>query len=296
MLLSEAIRLFLENLHLANASPHTLKNYASDLEQFREYFARAGEPQVSEFDALAIREWLGDLYAQRLAATSMRRKMAAARSLFKFLHRQGQVKMNPAKLIRTPKIAKTLPNVPTEEQTNTLINQVGDDLLERPQVVRDLAIFEILYGCGLRVSELVGLNLTDIDSTERWLRVLGKGRKEREVPFGSKAAAALQKYLLERKPAAAGETAVFLNVRGKRLGDRSVRHIIKLYSIALAGDDSLHPHSLRHAFATHLLRAGADLRAIQELLGHAQLATTQKYTQVSLQDLMLVYDRAHPKA
>jgi len=295
MSLSEAIRLFLENLHLANASPHTLKNYASDLEQFREYFARASEPQVSEFDALAIREWLGDLYAQRLAPTSMRRKMASVRSLFKFLHRQGQVKLNPAKLIRTPKAPKTLPNVPTEEQTNTLINQVAGDALERPQAARDLAIFEMLYGCGLRVSELVGLNLTDIDSTERWLRVLGKGRKEREVPFGTKAAAALQKYLEERKPAA-GETAVFLNARGKRLGDRSVRHIIKLYSIALAGDDSLHPHSLRHAFATHLLRAGADLRAIQELLGHSQLSTTQKYTQVSLQDLMAVYDRAHPKA
>jgi integrase/recombinase XerC len=295
MLLSEGIRLFLENLHLANASPHTLKNYASDLEQFREYFARAGEPHVAEFDALAIREWLGDLYTQRLAATSMRRKMACARSLFKFLHRQGEVKMNPAKLIRTPKMPKTLPNVPTEEQTNSLINQVAGDTLERPLATRDLAIFEMLYGCGLRVSELVGLNLTDIDTTERWIRVLGKGRKEREVPFGSKAAGALEKWLGERHPAE-GETAVFVNSRGKRIGDRSVRHIVKLYSIALAGDDSLHPHSLRHAYATHLLRAGADLRAIQELLGHAQLSTTQKYTQVSLQDLMAVYDRAHPKA
>jgi integrase/recombinase XerC len=295
MLLSEAIRAFLENLRLANASPHTIRNYTSDLDQFREYFARAGEPRIAEIDPLAIREWLGDLYAQRLASTSMRRKMASARSLFKFLHQRGEVKLNPAKVIRTPKAPKTLPNVPTEEQTNSLINQVAGDSLERPQAARDLAIFELLYGCGLRVSELVGLNLTDIDGTERWLRVLGKGRKEREVPFGSKAAGALQAWLAERT-AVEGETAVFVNTRGRRLSDRSVRHVIKFYSIALAGDDSLHPHSLRHAFATHLLRAGADLRAIQELLGHAQLSTTQKYTQVSLQDLMSVYDRSHPKA
>ena len=293
MLLSEATRAFLDELRLANASPHTIKNYASDLQQFFEYFQKAGEPEVAAMDALMIREYLGHLYHQRLAAVSMRRKLAAVRSLFKYLHRHGLVRMNPARLIRTPKAPKTLPKVPSEEQTNTLINQVAGDELERPQVKRDLAIFELLYGCGLRVSELVGLNMADLDLTDRWLRVRGKGRKERQVPFGAKAAEALLAYLAEREP---GDEALFRGPRGKRLNDRIVRLIIKQYAIALTGDSSLHPHTLRHAYATHLLRAGADLRAIQELLGHAQLSTTQKYTQVSLQDLMAVYDKAHPKA
>ena len=153
----------------------------------------------------------------------------------------------------------------------------------------------MLYGCGLRVSELIGLNQDDIDSAERWIRVRGKGRKERQVPFGSKAADALAAYLADR-PAAAGERAVFLSQRGKRLSDREVRRIVKFYSSMLMGDSSLHPHTLRHAYATHLLSDGADLRAIQELLGHARLSTTQKYTQVSLTDLLAVYDKAHPRA
>jgi len=293
VLLSEAIRAFLEDLRLANSSPHTLKNYASDLAQFIAYFEQAGEPAVAAMDALMIREYLGHLYHQKLAAVSMRRKLAAVRSLFQYLHRHGHVKMNPAKLIRTPKAPQRLPKVPAEEQTNTLIDQVAADKLDRPQVKRDLAIFELLYGCGLRVSELVGLNMADLDLAERWLRVRGKGRKERQVPFGTKASDALLAYLAERE---AGEEALFRGPRGKRLNDRVVRQIIKQYAIALTGDSSLHPHSLRHAYATHLLRAGADLRAIQELLGHAQLSTTQKYTQVSLQDLMAVYDKAHPKA
>ncbi|MBL8178595.1 MAG: tyrosine recombinase XerC [Bryobacterales bacterium] len=293
VLLSEAIRAFLEDLRLANASPHTIKNYASDLAQMLEYFQQAEDPAVSAIDALMIREYLGHLYHQRLAAVSMRRKLAAARSLFRYLHRHGLVRLNPARLIRTPKAPKTLPKVPAEEQTNTLIDQVAADKLERPQVKRDLAIFELLYGCGLRVSELVGLNMGDLDLAERWLRVRGKGRKERQVPFGGKAAEALTAYLAEREP---GEECLFRGPRGKRLNDRTVRLIVKQYSIALTGDSSLHPHTLRHAYATHLLRAGADLRAIQELLGHAQLSTTQKYTQLSLQDLMAVYDKAHPKA
>jgi integrase/recombinase XerC len=158
-----------------------------------------------------------------------------------------------------------------------------------------VALFEFLYGCGLRVSELVGLNLDDIDRGERWLRVRGKGRKERQVPYGAKAEAALERYLPERK-ARPAEMALFLNHRGGRLTDRGVRLIVKLYATALAGDPSIHPHSFRHAYATHLLADGADLRAIQELLGHARLSTTQKYTQVSLTDLIAVYDRAHPKA
>lgn len=295
MLLSEAVRLFLEDLRLGNASEHTLINYGSDLVQFQEYCARASEPEVMQVDCLLIREWLGELYKQRLAAVSMRRKLAAIRSLFRYLHRNGHVRMNAAKLVRTPKAPKLLPKVPTEEQTNALIDGVAAGKLETPHTARDLAAFELLYGCGLRVSELIGLNVSDVDFAERWLRVRGKGRKERQVPYGKKAAEALEAYMQKREPKA-GEEAVFVNKHGARWNVRAVRYIVKLYCTALTGDDSLHPHSFRHAFATHLLRDGADLRAIQELLGHAQLSTTQKYTQVSLQDLMVVYDRAHPKA
>ena len=201
--------------------------------------------------------------------------------------------MNAPRLLRTPRGPKKLPDVMSTEQANALLDSVAAGKLERPHPARDLAILELLYGCGVRVSELVGVNLDDIDRTERWLRVRGKGRKERQVPFGGKAADALERYLAER---VSDEQALFLNHRGGRLTDRGVRGIIKLYATLIAGDSSLHPHSFRHAFATHLLSDGADLRSIQELLGHARLSTTQKYTQVSLTDLMAVYDRAHPKA
>jgi integrase/recombinase XerC len=170
------------------------------------------------------------------------------------------------------------------------------DKLERPFPTRDLAIFELLYGCGLRISELVGLNLEDFDFSERWVRVRGKGKKERQVPYAGKASDALDRYLELRKPATGGERAIFLNHRGGRLTDRGARGIVKFYARMITGDSSIHPHSLRHAYATHLLSDGADLRAIQELLGHARLSTTQKYTQVSVADLMAVYDKAHPKA
>lgn len=293
MLLSEAITAFVEELRRANASPHTVKNYASDLDQMLAYFRRAGEPRLAAIDLLALREWLGHLYEQRLAPASLRRKLATVRALYRFLLRRGMVPMNPAKLLRTPKAPQRLPHVPTEEQTVGLIEQVAADPLESPEACRDLLLFELLYGCGLRVSELVGLDLAHIDRGEGWLRVRGKGDKERQVPFGSKAAAALEAYLAVRGPESG---PLFRNTRGGRLGDRAVRHRIKQYAIALTGDPALHPHTLRHAFATHLLRNGADLRAIQELLGHAQLSTTQKYTQVSLADLMAVYDKAHPKA
>src|SRR6185312_3045792 len=181
------------------------------------------------------------------------------------------------------------------EQVNTLLDGVAADKLERPHPARDLAIFEVLYGCGLRVAELAGLNLEDIDRSEGWLRVRGKGRKERQVPAPRRAAESLERYLGER-PIVREERAVFLNHRGGRLTTRGIAGIVKLYATCLAEDPSAHPHSFRHAYATHLLSAGADLRAIQELLGHARLSTTQKYTQVSLKDLQAVYDRAHPKA
>ncbi len=293
--LERQIGRFIEELERNNASPHTIKSYESDLRQFLDYFSPPGAepPAPSDFDVLKIREWLAGLYDHKLSPVSIRRKLAALRVFFRFLVREGLAPVNTPRLLRTPKSPKKLPDVMTTEQTNALLDRVAAGNLERPHPARDLAILELLYGCGIRVSELVGLNLDDLDRTERWLRVRGKGRKERQVPFGGKAANALERYLAERS---GQEQALFLNHRDGRLSDRGVRGIIKLYATLLAGDSSIHPHSFRHAFATHLLSDGADLRSIQELLGHARLSTTQKYTQVSLTDLMAVYDRAHPKA
>ncbi|HEY7333942.1 MAG TPA: tyrosine-type recombinase/integrase [Bryobacteraceae bacterium] len=295
--LSQSIQSYLASLKLRNASPHTLRNYQSDLAQFLEYFSppEADPPEPSAITALDLREWLGSLYDNGLDAISIRRKLAAIRSLFRFLAREGIVAANVARLVRTPKAPKRLPSVPTAEHTNGLIDSVAAAELDRPFPARDLLIFELLYGCGVRISELVSLNLDSIDRSDRWIRVRGKGRKERQIPYGGKAAAALEKYLPLRD-AKPGEEALLVNYTGVRLTDRGARGIVKFYARALAGDASLHPHSFRHAYATHLLADGADLRAIQELLGHATLSTTQKYTQVSLTDLMAVYDRAHPKA
>ncbi len=295
--LALAIERYLSELGRENASAHTLRNYASDLEQFLEYFTPPGTPPPAPtaIDAPLLREWLTSLYDRGLDPISVRRKLAAVRSLFQFLLREKSVTTNVARLLRTPKAPKRVPLVPTAEQTNTLVDGVGKDQFERPHPERDVTLFELLYGCGLRISELVGLNLDDFDFRERWIRVRGKGRKERQVPYGAKASAALEKYLGQRS-AKAGERALLVNHRGTRLSARGASEIVKFYARMIAGDASLHPHSLRHAYATHLLADGADLRAIQELLGHARLATTQKYTQVSLTDLMAVYDKAHPKA
>ncbi len=288
---------FLAELALRNSSEHTLRNYRMDLEEFLGYFTppESDPPAPRDIDVLAIREWLGHLYEKKLSPVTIRRKMAAVRSLFKLMLKRGLVDINPAKLVRTPKLPKTIPRVLTAEKANNLVDGVARDQFDKPFPERDLLIFELLYGCGLRVSELVGLNLNDIDYTERWLRVRGKGKKERQVPFGGKAKAALDRYLPVRSPARPDEPALLLNHRRQRLGDDSVRVIVRWYARILLGEHE-HPHGLRHAFATHLLSDGADLRAIQELLGHSRLSTTQKYTQVSLADLMAVYDRTHPKA
>ena len=221
--------------------------------------------------------------------------LASLRSLFRFLSREHRIARDPARLLSLPKMPKTLPDVPNTEVTNALVDGSSRDDLERPFPARDRLLMELLYGCGLRISEAVGLNLEDFDFRERWIRVRGKGRKERQVPYGSKSSAALDSYLAVRQPQAE-LNALFLNHRGNRLTDRGARNIVKFYATYVVGDSSIHPHTLRHAFATDLLSHGADLRAIQELLGHARLSTTQKYTQVSLTDLMRVYDKAHPRA
>jgi|SRR5947209_6547133 len=293
--LGDQIDRYLEQLARENASGHTLRNYASDLAQFLSYLTPPdGEPPApAQIDRLTVREWLGSLYEQQLRTVTIRRKLSAVRSLFDFMLRGGVIGANAAKLVRTPKTPGNLPFVLTAEQTNNLLDQIEAKKIERPHPDRDVAIFELLYGCGLRISELVGLNLSDIDFTERWIRVRGKGRKERQVPVGTKAAAALDRYL--RSGMSRSGDALFSNHRGGRLTDRGARGIVKFYARMLTGDSSIHPHSFRHAYATHLLSDGADLRSIQELLGHAQLSTTQKYTHVSLTDLMRVYDDAHPK-
>jgi integrase/recombinase XerC len=298
--LSSHISAYLDELRQNGASAHTLRAYESDLRQFLEYFSppETEPPAPADFDVLKIREWLAGLFDQRLDRISMRRKLAALRSFFRYLVRQGVIPTNPARLVLTPKAPKKLPVVMTAEQANTLVDAPPAEGIPAAWPARDRAILEFLYGCGLRAGELVGMNLEDIDFSERWIRVRGKGRKERQVPFGSKAAGALDRYLPERlERARAGESAVFLNHRrGSRITTRGVQGIVKLYATLVAGDSSVHPHSFRHAYATHLLSDGADLRAVQELLGHARLSTTQKYTQLSLADLMAVYDRAHPKA
>lgn len=296
--LGEHIADFLDELRRGNSSPHTVRNYGADLAQFLAYFTPpAGEaPQPREFTHLMIRGWMGDLYRQELSAVTIRRKLAAVRGFFQFLLRERVIEVNYARLARTPKAPQTLPRVMNAEQTNNLLDAMIAGKLERPHPERDLALLEFLYGCGVRVSELVGLNLDDIDRAEQWIRVRGKGRKERQTPYGGKAASALERYLAVRAPRDPSERAVFLNHQGTRLTDRGVRGIVKLYATVLAGDPTLHPHSFRHAYATHLLSDGADLRVIQELLGHARLSTTQKYTQVSLEHLLAVYDKAHPKA
>jgi integrase/recombinase XerC len=295
--LADKIAQFMAELERRNASPMTVQSYASDLHDFVEYLSPPGEqaPDAAKIDLLTLREYLAAQYDRGLQPVSIRRRIAAIRALFRFLTKEGMLAVNPSRLLRIPKIPKKLPQVITAEQATGIIEGSLTVEPERPHPKRDRAILELLYGCGVRVSELAGLDLQDLDLAESWLRVRGKGRKERQVPIPGKSAESLLAWLKARSPATP-ENAVFLNHHGRRLSDRGIRNIVKFYASWIAGDDSVHPHTFRHAFATHLLQDGADLRAIQELLGHARLSTTQKYTQVSLTDLMAVYDKAHPKA
>lgn len=295
--LNQAVDDFLEERARRNDSAHTLRNYEADLRDLITYFSppAAQPPPIAEIDLLALREWLAHLYERAQKPATIRRKLASLRSLFRFLSREHRIDRDPARLLRLPKMPKTLPEVPNTEVTNALVDGVAANDFDRPFPARDRLLLELLYGCGLRISEAVGLNLDDFDRSERWVRVRGKGRKERQVPYGSKAATALDAWI-EIRRSNIEPHALFLNHRGARLSDRGARAVVKFYARFVAGDSSIHPHTLRHAFATDLLSSGADLRAIQELLGHARLSTTQKYTQVSLTDLMRVYDGAHPKA
>lgn len=310
--IGSAISKFLDYLRVQrNASPHTLRNYESDLQQFLDYLTHTPsgdprhEPELSQIDNLTIREFLGVLYQKGNKKSSVARKLATLRSLMKFLSVQGFIEANPAKNVSSPKTERRLPDYLTLESVT--------DLIEAPDTdsdlgKRDRSILELLYGAGLRVSELVGLNLGDVSIGESLVRVIGKGRKERIVPFGSRAAAALQEYLkvrnrsikapgrVQAKGSKRTGEAFFLSYRGRRLTSRSVGHIVDHHVGRLAQRLKVHPHTLRHTFATHLLSAGADLRSIQELLGHESLSTTQKYTHVSVAQLVRVYQSCHPRA
>jgi integrase/recombinase XerC len=317
-----------------NASPHTLKSYESDLRQFLEYLSPSGSglPALASLDHRVIREYVGWMYDQKLERASIGRKLAALRSFFRHCVRDGSMKSNPARLVPTPKQARKLPEVPGTEEMNRFLDGVEtfeppvvrpgprpkenasgraarkstarseDAAADRPLLVRDRLLFELLYASGLRVSELVGLNLEDVDREAQILRVRGKGRKERLVPYGRRAQQSLEAYekvraeLLTQAGGRASAHVLFLNYAGRRLTVRSVDRIVKKYASLLSTGWNAHAHAFRHAFATHLLTEGADLRAIQELLGHTSLSTTQRYTHASIRHLMEVFDKAHPRA
>ncbi len=342
--MKKAITKYLEYLQMVkNSSPHTVVNYGKDLDQFLVFLSPPGAapPALAAVNHGMIREFVAHLHDHGLEKSSIARKLAALRSFFKYCVREGHLKESPARLVPTPKLPKRIPSVLSAEEMNGFLNQLAgmaqpalDNALSpkkrvssvgtpsaenqgspgRPEsfeegllLRRDRAVLELLYAAGLRVSELTGLNLMDIEQKERILRVRGKGNKERIVPYGAKAQEALEKYwplrdqLLKQSNESNGREdpqmqAVFLNYAGKRLTQRSVGRIVKKYVRLVNVNWDLHPHSLRHAFATHLLADGADLRAIQELLGHQSLSTTQKYTHASIRQLMEVYDKTHPHA
>jgi len=276
-----------------NVSPHTVQAYSSDLAQMLTFIQREkGEgASAGDVEHLLLRRYLAHL-SKTTKKSSIGRKLAAIRSFFRYLLRRGTISKNPAELVATPKKEQRLPFHLDIDQTTSLMEAPED---EQKHALRDRAILELLYSSGLRVSELTGLNIGEIDLSGGMVRVMGKGGKERIVPVGSRAVEAIQAYLEERDSTGHGEP-LFLNSRGERINRRSVTRIVDTHVLRIAAFKRISPHTLRHTFATHLLEGGADLRAIQELLGHASLSTTQKYTHVSIDRLMEVYDKAHPKA
>ncbi len=334
-----------------NASRYTIISYRNDLVQFLRYISppddKSSTPwcaprkaiSPADIDHRLIREFMGYLHARGNQKSTIARKLTSLRAFFKFCHREGAIRKNPAKLVSTPRLPKRIPQVLPAEDMGNFLDQMGaspkrllpranaeDEIVagatlrrgkslargrragkaprdhSREYLRRDRAILEMLYSSGLRVSELTGLNLADIDRAQQMLRVRGKGRKERIVPFGSKAFAALDAYLpvramiMKKTRVREDYEAVFLSSFGRRIASRTVQRIVGKYAREAGLNFNLHPHSFRHAFATHLLADGADLRSIQELLGHSSLSTTQKYTHATIRQLMEVYDKAHPRA
>lgn len=287
---------FLKSLTGKNASEHTLRAYRNELYRFSAFLGP--DLRWKDVDHVFIRSFLSHLHGQGLSKVSVARALAALRSMYKWLAREGMVQQNPAKLVAMPRTPKKLPRVPTLEEMNTLLDSGMPETAAFPE--RDRAIFELLYGCGLRNSELVGIELADLDVANGVLLVRGKGKKQRYVPLEGKADDALKIYAEVRQKILAearlSERRLFINRRGGPLTTRSVARIVKQIAVAKGLPPDVHPHTLRHAFGTHLLTEGADLRAIQELLGHERLSTTQKYTQLSIKHVMEVYDRTHPRA
>jgi len=299
---------YLRVLRQRNASAHTIKAYSGDLDAFA---AHVGTRDWKKIDHIAIRGFLSHLYEKGLSKTSVARALAAVRSLYRWLAQEGVVDQNPAKLVATPKLPKKLPRVPTIEEMNSVLDGGMPEVAAFPE--RDHLLLELLYGCGVRNSELTGIDLDDVRPNAEAILVRGKGKKERYVPFGGTAAAALAAYLPARQKLLATQKqkleqadrrssqnhttrALLVNWRGGRLTTRSVGRIVKKIAVAKGLSPDVHPHTLRHAFGTHMLEEGADLRAIQEMLGHERLATTQRYTQLSTKHVLAVYDQTHPRA
>jgi integrase/recombinase XerC len=306
--MEKLIEQFLEHLRYErNVSAHTLRNYASDLEQFLDFIApldlnsgTRNTPEITQIDHLTIREWLGQLHTAQKKKASIARKLAALRTFFQFLVREEIVELNPAKLVATPRLEKKLPTHLSIEEAIRFIESPDP---ETDLGKRDRAMLELMYATGVRVAELTTLNVADVDLHNRLIRVTGKRRKQRIVPFGDPAGDAIRgylqvrgKFLLNAPVSKRDDEALFLNYQGTRITTRSVGRMVEKYIRLCAGMHNISPHALRHSFATHLLDSGADLRDIQELLGHARLSTTQIYTHVSMEKLVEVYDKAHPKA
>jgi integrase/recombinase XerC len=306
----EQLKAFLEHLRLnENASAHTVRAYDSDLTQYLAFLAahtgrRVSELEPAQLDHLGARAWLGDLHKRGNTKSSAARKLSAVRAFGRYLRREGVLDGDPAALVGTPKREQRIPNHLAVEEMSALLDMPDTS---QPLGRRDKAILELFYASGLRLSELVGLDLEDVNLSGRVVRVLGKGRKERIVPFNRTTAEALRAWLLDResllRPRPEGRASrrtvrdpLFLNYQGGRLSTRSVDKLVRRYVAACSTRYGISPHALRHSFATHLLEAGADLRAIQELLGHARLSTTQRYTHVNAAQLIATYRKAHPKA
>ncbi len=288
--MNDYIEEFLRYLELEKGvSAHTLRAYRKDLTDFIAHV----NTEPKKIDMLDVRGFIAEQIRKGLNKTTVSRRLSSVRSFFKFLYREGHMKSNPAKLVSSPRLPKLLPKFLSVDDAFSLV--------EKPEGIgfapaRDRAILELLYSSGLRVGELAGLNVEDINVREALVKARGKGKKERIVPIGSKALDAIKTYLVERILLKSKEKAVFLNRLGTRLTDRGVRRIVVKYARAIAINGSIGPHTLRHSFASHLLQGGADLRVIQELLGHASLSTTQKYTHLDVAHLMDIYDKAHPMA
>ncbi len=287
-------------------SEHTLRAYARELKNFSGFAAaQLGESATpAQVEHTLIRAYLGELYGHGLTKASVARALAAIRSWYRWLARQGHVQLNPARLVATPKLPKHLPRVPGIEQMQQVLDaDAQPEEMESAWPERDAVILELLYGCGIRNAELTGLNLADVQWANACLLIRGKGRKERYVPLGDAAAAAIRAYLPSRQARVSAtrkqQPALLLNARLRgdgRLTTRSVGRIVKRIAVQRGLPADVHPHTLRHAFGTHLLEEGADLRAIQEMLGHARLSTTQRYTHLTTSQVTAVYDRTHPRA